>query len=463
MKIIDLGGTPQELIQKVINAKSKVPPPADQYNLGTHKVLNTSERQDKAVETDSGPSIVKVNRQPLALQRLIIKRAVAFLFANQPVLSAEPSGDQQATVFNALKSILHGAKSSSINKKVAEHLFRTTEVAEVWYPMFKGERMYGTEGKYQFRVKVLSPALGDKLYPVFNEYGDMIAFGREYSLEISGKVTFFFDLYTDEEWLTLIKGSNGWEVHVKDDGAEVRGIFNIGKIPVVYASQEEVEYSIVQHQIERLETLLSNFGDTNDYHAAPKILVKGQIDGWAKKGESGAILQMGANGSAEYLSWNHAPESVKLEIETLLRFIYSLSQTPDISFESVKGLGDISGVALRMLFLDAHLKVSDKRQIFDEYLTRRINILKAFIGASDPSLRTAAMALDVEPEIQPFMINDEASMIDYLINATGGKAVMSQRTAIGNVGYVDDVDGELKQIQDEERSRNILNALESGF
>jgi DNA-binding Xre family transcriptional regulator len=50
------------------------------------------------------------------------------------------------------------------------------------------------------------------------------------------------------------------------------------------------------------------------------------------RGESGAILQLeGENADAKYLSWEHAPESVKLEIETLLRMIYTITQMPDIS------------------------------------------------------------------------------------------------------------------------------------
>lgn len=51
---------------------------------------------------------------------------------------------------------------------------------------------------------------------------------------------------------------------------------------------------------------------------------------------------------------------MKLEIDTLLRMIYTITQTPDISFDTVKGIGAVSGVALKLLFMDAHLKVQDK-------------------------------------------------------------------------------------------------------
>ncbi len=76
--------------------------------------------------------------------------------------------------------------------------------------------------------------------------------------------------------------------------------------------------------------------------------------------------------------WAQAPESVKLEIETLLRMIYTITQTPDIAFDSVKGIGAVSGVALKLLFMDAHLKVQDKCEVFDDYLQRRLSVIQAF-------------------------------------------------------------------------------------
>ena len=81
----------------------------------------------------------------------------------------------------------------------------------------------------------------------------------------------------------------------------------------------------------------------------------------------------------QYVSWQQAPEAVKLEIETLLKLIYTITQTPDISFDAVKGLGAISGVALKLLFMDAHLKVQDKCEIFDDYLQRRVNVLLEYV------------------------------------------------------------------------------------
>ena len=183
----------------------------------------------------------------------------------------------------------------------------------------------------------------------------------------------------------------------------------------------------MQSLIDRLEKLLSNFADTNDYHASPKIFVEGTIKGFARKGEAGAIIEGEEGAKAQYLSWANAPESVKLEIETLLRLIYTITQTPDISFDTVKGIGAVSGVALRLLFMDAHLKVQDKCEIFDEYLQRRCNIVKAYIGQAWQQAEAAAESLIVKPQIIPYIIEDELGKINILQAANGGKQIASRK------------------------------------
>ena len=68
-----------------------------------------------------------------------------------------------------------------------------------------------------------------------------------------------------------------------------------------------------------------------------------------------------------------------------------------------------------------------------------------------PSYAEAFNALEVENVITPYTIREEGERINNYSNATGGKAVMSRRTAISRLGMVDDVDEEIKLIEDEEK------------
>lgn len=421
----------------------------NQWNPTKHDVFNPSIRPDKTIkkEVDGNEvtSLEKVTRVGLAIQKLIVKRAASFLFGREVVIntSSNKLSSQEEQAFQAIKRILSDNKEKSHNKELARELFKCTEVAELWYSYDKENSSYGFEAEAKIKSSIFSPLKGDSLYPLFDQHGDMIAFSRGFKRKEKGKEISYFETYTDEEFVQWKENGSAWE-------EAVRKAITIGKIPIVYGTQEETEWADVQNIIDRLEKLLSNFGDTNDYHGSPKIFFTGDLEGFASKGEAGQILQGTEGSKAEYLSWDHAPESVKLEIENDLRMIYSLTQTPDISFDSVKAIGAVSGVALKLMFMDAHLKVEDKKEIFDEFLTRRYNILKAYVGELNNGLKTAAESLELEPEITPYMITDEQSLVEMLVSATGQKQILSRKSAIRILNFTDDVESELKDIEDEE-------------
>lgn len=421
-----------------------------QYHVAAHPVFDLRSRPDRKVLKEDGSfeRWDNVNRLGLPIQKKIVGASVAFLFGNPVRLQCQTQNQAEIQALDLVKKILHSNKIDSFNRRIARDLFRATSVAEVWFVTGEssGEKHadYGFDTPFRIRVLKLSPWDGDELYPFFDQYGDMIAFCRAYSLFMEKKEVAFFEVYTSEEYKLFEKTDDGWQ-------EKESSVNSIGKIPVVYAHEEQSDWADVQTAIERLEHLLSNFADTNDYHGNPKIFIEGEIEGFVKKGESGAIIQGEKGSKASYLSWDHAPESIRLEIETLFKVIYSFTQTPDISFDTLKDLKQgISGVALEMLFMDAHLKVQEKREIFDEYLQRRLSIIKAFIGWLRPDLKTTLPALDIRSEITPYMINDIDSIVRNMQAANGGKAILSQKTAIEKSGLVANAESELKQIQAEE-------------
>ena len=473
MKIKDLLQTEDynSVIAELKSGRTNSEPKTEQYKAQLdpegHDVNDRVKRPDKKVKVDRPESLENslqvTNSEPaeefkpepvariaLALQKLIVKRAVAFAFGNPVLLNAEPEeGTKEEDVLKSVNRVLFDTKTRTINRKVARNIFSCTEAAERWYPVVKEHDNYGFPSKFKLRVAVFSPLLGDKLYPYFDETGDMVAFSREFERKDKGGKSFtYFETFTDKQHIMWVTGSKGWEVA---DGYPREN--TIGKIPIIYGQQPQVEWEDVQGIIDRLEKLLSNFADTNDYHAAPKIFITGEILGFGKKGESGAVIEGEEGATAQYLAWQNAPESVKLEIETLLNLIYTISQTPDISFDAVKGIGAISGVALKLLFMDAHLKVQDKMEIFDDYLQRRLIVIQSYLAemnAKDKAYKEACRSLTIEPEIVPFMIDDEKAKVDLLLAANGQKPIASQKTTVQQLGWTQDVDAEYEQIKEED-------------
>lgn len=414
---------------------------------------NDADSAQKVITTD-GEAVnfktEKVARVALAIQNLIINRAVSFCFGNPPAYNATPETDKEKMVVNALNKILYDVKSNSLNRKIGRSIFGFKECAELWYIVDKPNKRYGFDSKFKLRCSLFSPAFGDTLYPYFDETGDMTAFSRSFSRKAdTGKSVDYFETYTATHHWLWATGGSGYEVvegFPKDNA--------IGKIPVVYGHQRKFETEDVDKLIDRLETLLSNFADTNDYHASPKIFVTGQINGWSKKGESGSVIEGEDGATMQYVSWQSAPEAVKLEIETLLKMIYTITQTPDISFDSVKGLGAISGVALKLLFMDAHLKVQDKREIFDDYLQRRVNVILAFIAKMNTSLESECETIEIEPEIVPYMLTNEIDELNYWLTANGNKPVISQEESVEKAGISKNVGLTMQKIKEQTTSEN---------
>lgn len=426
--------------------KVKIDPDDPDYKNNDENVINVT-----GGTTPTGYRYEPVARVALAIQKLIVKRAVSFLFGNAVTLDSSAEGEGQKAVLKALKRVMYDVKEKSFNRMIARNLFSCTEVAEYWYPVESANSVYGFPSKYKLRSAIFSPLLGDTLFPYFDETGDMIAFSREFTVTINTVSKIYFETYTDEAHYMWQNSADGYAM-VEGYPKELK----IGKIPVIFGCQPQVEWADVQNLIDRLEKLLSNFADTNDYHASPKIFIKGKLLGFAKKGESGAILQGDENSSAQYLSWANAPEAVKLEINTLLQMIYTITQTPDISFDAVKGLGTISGIALKLLFMDAHLKVADHQEVFDEYLQRRINVIKAFIGKFNTKLTSDADNLMVEPIITPYMIVDEVAEIKIWTEANGGNPVISHKASFGKASLTNDTEADYEQYNAEQTAKNAF-------
>lgn len=454
LKIVDTN--PKEAIKQLkgVFKPVDVEPIKKQIDPMLHKVMDYTHRQDRNIMNADGSlkSVDRVGRTPLSLQAIIVSRAVSFLFGFDPKIKGEAKTPNQVALLDSVKKVLNIAKSNTLNADVATDLFSCTQVAELWYPSKLKEKtdFYGFKSDTKLRTMIFSPLRGDKLYPFFDEFGDMVAFSREYITETVEGQTTYLETYTAEQILKFNLTDGGESPIISKN--------IIGKIPIVYASQENVEWYKVQKCIERLEDLLSNFSDTNDKNGSPILFIEGGLKAMPEKEQTGKILVGDAGSKAQYITWSHAPESIKLEINTLFEVIYGFTQTPNISFESVKSIGQISGISLKLLFMDAHMKVQSKRRIFDNYLIRRINIIKSWLAVVNPEYKKE-VNMYIEAEIVPYMISDLKEMIDNMNTATGGQSVVSQETAVNVLGLVDNVESEIEKIKNDAKEIASLDVF----
>lgn len=442
-------GNYEELQKQVVAEKTTadIATLQKQYEPTAHDITDKAKRPDKIVTTDAGTSTVPVARLPVAFQKIIVKRAAAFLCGNPIELVATPATDLDKSLLAALKKTWEDNKLDYDSKALASLMMKETEVAELWYTevvdptYWIGTSMEGSG--FRLRMKIIANEKGDGLYPVFNAAGDMIAFGRSYIIKVADKNEEHFDLYTDTQIILGIKGDSGWATTSVSNP--------IGKIPVIYYSQPSAEWADVQELINRFEVAISNHADTVDYFGSPMVKVKGEVKGFAKKGEQGKVLELSEGADAEYLSWDQSPESVKLEFNTLRSLIFDLTDTPDISIEQMKALGTYSGIALKMLFLGAHLKAADKEETFGKSIQRRINYLKSALAVINLKLQPS-LPLAIKPKFEYYLPNNDAEMIDMLAVATGSKPTISRKTAVARNPLVQDPETEIANLEEEDKA-----------
>lgn len=461
MKITEILNTEDvnEIVKKLTSLKpddyeKKLKALKNEWDVNTHRVMiDKIFLPDKEIKDAAGQvvGLKKVNRIAIPYQKMIVNRAVAFGFANDVQIEHNAGKDKPMNeVVNAIKRVLFENKETTVNRKIARNMYRSKEVAEIWYfQKVEDHERYGFKTSYKIKCMMVSPWTSDTLYPIFDDYGDMIAFARQTLTNVEGKTTPTVEVWTDTDYVRYVKAANSWEITQQDKSF-------INKIPVVYGTQDIAEWEDVKYDIERLELLFSKHAEINDYHASPKTFVKGEVKSMPQAGEANPILKGGDNSDIKILSWEHSPDSVKLEIETRLENIHKFTQTADISFKSIKAMNQISGVMLKMLFMDVHLKIMEKNEIWDEYFTRRYNVVKSMLSYLNKSFETPSTNLEMSPVIRPFMIDDVKDLVDTLMTANGNQPIISRKRAIELSGLSEDAEEELKVILKEEE--DIANA-----
>jgi SPP1 family phage portal protein len=440
-----------------------------EYKVATHDVMDEDVRKKKQIKKDTGKlddkgqpvmatTMVDVARVSIPFQKIIVERRVGFMLST-PVkyeLTSETlSGKKGNDLVTLIEKIQSDNKMDYKNKELARRLMSECEVAELWYLNPAKNPELGS--KFDLKMTILSPDLGDELFPLFDDYGDLIAFGRGYQVKRNGTYTQFFDVYTKDFEYKWMMTDNGW---AKNDSVTSNPVpIAVQKIPIIYYSQLKPEWQDVQALIDRLETILSNHADMNDYYGSPILTVSGQVEGYAGKGEQGKVMQLSEGAQANYLALASEPNSVKMELDNLEKFIYAMSQTPDITFERLQGIGNLSGVALRLMFMDAHMAVKMKEEIFGIGLQRRVNLLKVFIGKIiDTMFSDIIDKATIEPIITPYIPEHTTEMIENLASSTTA-GLMSTETAVGLNPLVTDPEQELKLLEGEKNTESDLQDI----
>ncbi|HLD90536.1 MAG TPA: phage portal protein [Patescibacteria group bacterium] len=436
-----------------------------QYNVDTHDVFDKAIRPMRKIKIDSGTKDsagnvnwtdkwIDVVRVGIPWQNIITERRVGFTLSHPVKTNViwDTESEKEKQLVKLVERIQNDNKMDYKNKEILRRKLSELEVAVIWYYVETNDPKY----KFTLNSKIVSPELGDTLYPLFDSNGTMISFRRDYKLSENGKDIEHSDIYTAEFTYKYIKKDGQWTLDPDAIGKSVETGDYIPanpvpnpakKILVEYYNQKKPVWHNVQSMIDRHETLTSNHGGMNDKFGAPIFTVAGEIQGEIIDNAQGSVMQLENGATAGYANLASEPQSISLEQTNLEKFIHAMSQTPNISFDQMMTIGQMSGFAAEMIFSDPHMAVRMEEETFGIGLQRRLNIIKAAIGALiDTSLASECRTVQLKPEVTPYLPMNTTEIIDNLsVAVTGG--IMSKETAIEKNPLVKDSKVEMERMK----------------
>lgn len=424
-----------------------------QFDPTKHPVMNKQKYPD--IVTDEG--IEYVTRVTCDLQRLATKRMTELVTGIPPKRVYTPNNDRQKQIAAYIESIYDRNRINSVNNERLNMLFAGCEVFTLWYAVEERNTLYGFNSPLKLRCRNFTPMLGDELYPLFDEYGDMIAMSVGYTRKKGRKYVQYFDTYTADKHIKWSNENGGW-AEVENEN------ITLGKIPGVYAWRPTPIWEDTSKTVYEIEWALSRNGNYLRQNSKPIFIVFADEaisygDEKSPNKEFRSVMQYPQNGRAEYVTWAQAVENLKFYVEQLRDLFFTQLQLPDWSYGKMSQQA-LSGESRKQMFIDAQLKVKDESGRLIEFFDREMNVVKAFAKIMLGEGYAADIdALKVETLITPFAITDEKDTINNLMAANGGEPIMSQRESIELFGHSDDVDKTLQEIA-EQNKRDVFEPTE---
>jgi hypothetical protein len=424
-----------------------------EYNVDSHEIMK---RKDKAVFDKKGNFLRWQKRWkiPIPYQVFINEIAVVFLYGRPVKWLQESEGTDEA--FEAYKEMLKEIRFDA-HVREAKRLAGAEGTAAILYHTYRDE-----ENKPSLLLNVLSKSNNDEIRTIKDQYGRLQAFGWGYTLtESGGKSVVHIDIYTADTIYRCKRGNIGWEVLVMQNP--------VGKIPVIIFEQE-LEHNGVQPMIDRIETMVSVDADVNDRFANPAMVATAEILNSLPKAEEEAKLYvLKDGGEIKYLTWDDASESKKNEYERLDKHILSKSFTPDVDFNNMKSLSDVSAKALKQMMMLAVIKAEKRKETHDEYMDRAKNLLLAIMGnVLDYPNKAKYEAVQIGHEFQePFGEDVSATLTDLLKQFGSGalslQSLLEQSYLVKNAkNEMDRIKQDQAEAMERQREMNKMDVFGEG-
>lgn len=395
-----------------------------EYNPQKHKIMKRPNKPRKG----EAPYITE--KLPRSRQRYINEVALFFLFGNNVVWSLK-EGDSE--VFKLFQDFLKKTHFDSRMRTAKRLAGAETESAKL-YNIFRD-----ADDNITTNVVILARSTGYTLRPMFDKFGNLAAFAYGYKLKQNGRQIQHWDIQTPNILFYCEQSAiGGWRVEQTPNPT--------GKINAIYYKQVK-EWEGSEKRLEREEFLDSKIGDTNNYFADPVAIASADVVELMQKDNATArLIQMtGANSRFEYVNPPTASQLQATEKDNLEKSVLFDTFTPDFSFEALRGMGTLSGAAIRNSMILGYIKRARNIELYQELLEREKNVILAILKYQYPQYEAKINELRIDFEFaEPFP--DDIDTRWQRISQLYGSGLVSMETAVNMLGLTDNPEEEIDRI-----------------
>lgn len=320
------------------------------------------------------------------------------------------------------------------------------------------ELMYLDE-KSQIRFRLINPR---SCFGVYDDSltGDLMYFVRMYKVnDWDDSDTYNVDVYSDfsVKHYTM-SGMNGWLTFVAEEPHYFSQCpANIFNLP----DEKSIFDCILSLQDSVNETLSCEIDDYSAFCDAYLVLTGGDLDTTADEdGKTDAdrmrearFLVLPEGATASFLTKTPNDTQVENILKRLHESIYRVAACPDFSSESFVG-GVSSGIAIQYRLTGMETRAGKIEAEMKKALQRRIEII---CGIASLKLGEEVFR-DIQINFKRNIPQDTTATVN-LINSL--KGTVSDRTLLGQLDFVSDVDAELKAVQEQKAANMDLYSFSS--
>lgn len=250
----------------------------------------------------------------------------------------------------------------------------------------------------------------------------------------------------DKEVLHVYNGTGGIVSNL-----EYEEIHNMGDIPILECLNNDDAFSDIQCVTDILDAIsLSTSNTTDDLQSIANAILAASGGNLDEKNikliNKVKAVNLPPGAKLEWVVKNVNPEATKQHMDYLLNFLFQIAQVPDLTDDAFGG--NQSGVAMQYKLWGLNQLWATKTTKYEKVLYQRLKILLHLLQYEIKSDLDLLKDIDIT-----FAKNlpENNSDLYQMVNAL--KDIVSKRTILSQVPFVEDVEAEMEEI-DKEAEKN---------